>query len=536
LEGSSRELLPGSRPAGPIDRSEIASLTIRVRSRQDTAELEETVREIYSLPLDRRTYLSRGVLAATYGAPARDFDALEHFAHKHGLRVSHRSVARRTIVLTGKLGDLLRVFHADLSLYHHARGNYRGRRGEIYIPHQFSESITGVFGYDTRRNHGSRAALAPSLEVGLPPTHFARHYNFPTHYKGRRLDGRGQCIGIIALGGGFDRKELRTYFNEIRVPHPAIVSVSVDGAANHPSKSGDDDIEVMMDVEIAGAVTPRAKLAVYFAPNTNTGTLHALSAAIHDSERNPSVIAMSWGSNETDLSARWIRAYHEVFLDAAALGITVCAVTGDHGTTGNSTCEEWDGEHHVYHPASDDLVLACGGTQMTRGKEVAWNDGLRLGQKVRDRSGKVVRNGGWATGGGISDIFKLPDYQKHASVPRSIFTGKRGRGVPDIAMSAENYFLRWHGKKRHPDLFNGGTSCVVPLMAGLIARLNQAKKKNVGYLNPFLYANASKGVAKDIRKGYNGIFRTIKGYRARRGWDACTGLGTPDGTAILNNL
>src|SRR5262249_2893237 len=159
---------------------------------------------------------------------------------------------RRTLVLTGKLGDLLRAFPTDLGLYHHALGNYRGRRGEICIPHQFSESITGVFGYDTRRH--SRAAAAPSLEVGLSPTHFARRYNFPTHYKGQRLDGRGQCIGIIALGGGFDRKELRKYFHRIRVRHPAIVAVSVDGARNRPSKAGFDDIEVMMDVEIAGAV------------------------------------------------------------------------------------------------------------------------------------------------------------------------------------------------------------------------------------------------------------------------------------------
>jgi kumamolisin len=74
------------------------------------------------------------------------------------------------------------------------------------------------------------------------------------------------------------------------------------------------------------------------------------------------------------------------------------------------------------------------------------------------------------------------------------------------------------------------------LMAGLVALLNQAKRKNVGFLNSFLYANAAKGIVKDITKGHNGIFKTIKGYKARPGWDACTGLGTPDGTAILNKL
>jgi len=83
---------------------------------------------------------------------------------------------------------------------------------------------------------------------------------------------------------------------------------------------------------------------------------------------------------------------------------------------------------------------------------------------------------------------------------------------------------------------SGGTSAVAPLMAALVARLNQAKKKNVGFLNPFLYANVSKGVVHDVTSGTNAITRTVKGYKAGKGWDACTGLGTPDGTAILNNL
>ena len=73
-------------------------------------------------------------------------------------------------------------------------------------------------------------------------------------------------------------------------------------------------------------------------------------------------------------------------------------------------------------------------------------------------------------------------------------------------------------------------------MASLVALLNQAKKKNVGFLNPFLYSNVAKGVVKDVTQGTNAIHNTVKGYSAARNWDACTGLGTPDGMAILNNL
>src|SRR6267154_5518484 len=92
---------------------------------------------------------------------------------------------------------------------------------------------------------------------------------------------------------------------------------------------------------------------------------------------------------------------------------------------------------------------------------------------------------------------------------------KRGRGVPDIAMSATGYFTRVDTTE---SATGGGTSAVAPLMAALVARLNQAKKKNVGFLNPFLYANVRKGVVHDVTSGTNAIKDTIKGYRAGPGW------------------
>jgi kumamolisin len=126
----------------------------------------------------------------------------------------------------------------------------------------------------------------------------------------------------------------------------------------------------------------------------------------------------------------------------------------------------------------------------------------------------------------------VPAYQAQAKLPVSIANGKPGRGVPDIAMSATNYFTRVDRMEGA----SGGTSAVAPLMAGLVALLNQGKQKNVGFLNPFLYANATNGVVHDVTTGTNAIEHTVKGYSAATGWDACTGLGTPDGTAILSKL
>ena len=206
------------------------------------------------------------------------------------------------------------------------------------------------------------------------------------------------------------------------------------------------------------------------------------------------------------------------------MGITVCAASGDHGSA-SEAANNWDGKIHVLHPACDDLVLGCGGTQIENDHDVVWNDGTPFDVNVQG-------GGGWATGGGISTAFAVPSYQTGANLPNSLDTGKPGRGVPDIAMSATNYFTRVDSS----EFASGGTSAVAPLMAALVTRLNQAMKQNVGFLNPFLYANAARGLFHDVTQGANAITNTVAGYDAGPGWDACTGLGTPDGSAILAAL
>src|SRR5262249_33659555 len=152
----------------------------------------------------------------------------------------------------------------------------------------------------------------------------------------------------------------------------------------------------------------------------------------------------------------------------------------------------------------------------TISEEVVWNEGPQ----------------GGAGGGGISDLFPRPTYQAKAKIPKSL-SGKRGRGVPDIAGDADpatGYRVVVGGKQ----VPIGGISAVAPLWAGLIALINQQLGTPVGFLNPLLYGPlASAGAFHDIVSGNNDMNGDLGGYKARKGWDACTGLGTPDGTKIL---
>lgn len=530
IAGSKRTLLPNSRAAGPIDPTEIVSLTVRTRSVGDLAALEQRVQQQSREPLAKRTYLTRDELAKGHGAKAEDLDLIEQLAHEHNLMVVHRSAAERSVVLKGKLGDLLSLFPADVQLYHHSTGTYRGRQGEIQMPKALEGIVTGVFGFDTRPKHRNsrrvRPAAGPGADNGVPATQFATRYNFPQTYQGQTLDGTGQTIAIIELGGGFRASDLKVFFQEIGVPAPSVAAISVDHAGNKPTTADSSDGEVMLDIEVAGAVAPKAKFAVYFAPNNgDQGFIDGISAAVHDTERNPSVISISWGGPESATDQQGITAFHELFVAAAAVGVTICVASGDHGTA-DLDATDWDGMIHVDHPAVDDMVLGCGGTQIDgNGNDVVWNDGTPF-----DKS--VPGGGGWASGGGISEVIAVPSYQAKANLPVSIDSGKPGRGVPDIAMSATNYYTRVDSAEGA----SGGTSAVAPLMSALVALLNQAKKKNVGFLNPILYANASEGVVHDVTVGTNAITNTVKGYKAGPGWDACSGLGTPDGTALLGKL
>ncbi len=512
LAGSQRKPLVNSRPAGPADPSEITSVTVRLRPVNNIASLTATVEKLYASPLAQRKYLTREELTRRHGARREDLDAVEHFAQRHNLTVSHRSAAQRSLTLTGKLGDILSAFPAKLRIYKHSTGTYRGRTGGISIRREFRGIITGVFGLDTRPN--VKASFRPhtrSATALVPATFFAKRYNFP------QLDGSGQCIGIIELGGSFTHSDLHEYFHGIGIAAPKVSAISVHHGGDRKPQFADG--EVMLDIEVVGAVAPKALIAVYFAPHRGSGFLDAVNAAVHDAERSPSVISISWSSPEDPAAQQTITAFHEVFLEAAALGITICASTGDHGTAGMDAAD-WDRKIHVAHPSVDPLVLACGGTQIDeRGNDVVWNDGTPLSA------------GGWASGGGISQTRSIPAYQKHVKFPRPL-SGKRGRGVPDIAMSSTGYLSRVHGAPGP----QGGTSAVAPLMAGLVALLNQAKRKNAGLLNPFLYANAGKGIVKGVTEGTNAIAKTVKGYRAKAGWNACAGLGTPDGAKILKHL
>ena len=287
--------------------------------------------------------------------------------------------------------------------------------------------MVGVFGLDNRPQAQPRIQYydpaastlqAHAVTTSYTPAQLAHLYDFPT-----TLDGHGQCIALIELGGGYKLKDLKTYFHQLNLPLPKATSLSVDGGHNHPVGTPNSaDGEVGLDIEVAGAIAPGAHIVVYFAPNTARGFIDAVAQAIHDSTNNPTVISISWGAPEVDWTTQAMQAMDQTFQAAAALGITVCCAAGDKGS--GDGVRRWAGTCRL--PC---LQPPCLGLWRHTARSSPMQSRVRW-------SGTMVP--GSATGGGVSDVFDLPPWQDNAGVPPSINSTHRvGRGVPDIAGNAD---------------------------------------------------------------------------------------------------
>jgi kumamolisin len=516
LPGSEHKPVTGVRVKGPISGDDPVEVRITLKI---PASMEQRATELAKTPIAERQYMSHAEYEKAFGADDATVQKIEQFARDHNLAVSRIDRARNAVFLTGNVRDMNLAFQTHLECYEQPDGvTYRGRTGSLHVPEDIADKILSINGLDERpvatpkkrlRRPAATSNAAQTIEY--QPQQIASLYSFPTD-----VNGSGECIGIVELGGGFKQTDLNTYFGKA---NPTVTAVSVDGGRNHPTGDPNGpDGEVLLDIEVAGSIAPGAKIAVYFAPNTNKGFLDAVSTAVHDTTRKPSAISISWGSAEDGggYSSSVLSSFNQMFQAASLLGVTILVAAGDNGSSdGVST------GNHVDFPASNPWVTACGGTTLTAPdmhtiqNETVWNDGAQ----------------GGATGGGVSTVFPVPTYQQ--GLQATLSTNKTqpltGRGVPDLAGDADpntGYNVLVDGQS----FPIGGTSAVAPLMSGLVALLNQELGKPVGFWNPQLYQAIGTTAFRDITSGNNGT------YAAAKGWDACSGLGVPVGTALASAL
>jgi kumamolisin len=552
IHGSGRKAAPNARKIRPCDPD--AKIRVSIFARRNphvSSKALAKANAIRTQPILQRSYLTGAEFNEVYGADPDDLAAIEKFAADAGLKVIDTSVPKRRVLVEGRIADVESAFDTELNEFEHPEmGRYRGREGKISVPEALFPIVAGVEGLDTRpvgrprlvRTHFAPHALTRAGKVAnrwpgtfLPPQ-LAGLYDFPSE-----ADGTGQNLAIFAFNGGnspdprggYSATALKTYYvNVLKGKMPTITDVVVQGPGNDPgpdtkqsNNRGDSTGEIMLDLCVAGALVPGAKIFVYFTEFSAQGWIEALHQAITD-KNSISVISISYGNSEDDPNSLWtlagIKLVNQAFEAAASKGITICCASGDDGSRDDARSGA-----HADFPASSPWVLGVGGTSLkaTQGanpqiaSEVVWND-----------YSLPTPNG--AGGGGVSSIFPLPSYQNASGVPASANPPhKIGRGVPDVAAVADPYtgvvVMHIDGKHLEPI---GGTSASAPLWASLLVRINQALRAKVGFLNPTLYDSLAEGVLNDITVGNNGA------YQARLGWDACTGFGSPSGNKLLHAL
>jgi hypothetical protein len=583
IEGSHRPPRPGARLIGPADPDESFSVTIYVRRSPDAPPLLDMA-YWSKTPPGKRKFLSREEFASRYGAAQSDLEKVMKFATGQGLKVGETSSAGCSVSVSGTVKQMSKAFAVKLGRYETAKETYRGREGYVHVPTELAQVVRSVTGLDARRM--GRPNNVPGTTAMTPPW-VAQLYQFPT------TGASGQAIGLIELNGGYTLGDINSYFGKgpqasfsplisPNTPHPTPnlnPPVPVDVNVTNGSFTGSNTPgtgnsgEVMLDIIVASSVAQGAKIVMYWAPNSGTSQygpyataadwVATIVAAVNDTANYPSVISISWGSPEVDWTPANMNIVDDAFQSAAMMGVTVFKASGDWGsdddvdgtTNGGQTFTSsgvTNGYAYVDFPASDPWVTSCGGTIISKVsgstfKENTWNETWT--GKLNGQQQTIAV----ATGGGVSAYFPMPDWQAGAGVPNSGNPGGGpGRGVPDVSGNASiysGYAIVLGGTNPFPlplsnpglPLANGGTSVVAPLYAALTAIMNAKLGAPVGFLNPTLYSLNGTHVFRDINDGGNNENPTpgelpAPYYTSTLGWDACTGLGSINGTNLLNEI
>ncbi|MCB9230914.1 MAG: DUF697 domain-containing protein [Bacteroidia bacterium] len=375
--------------------------------------------------------------------------------------------------------------------------------------------------------------------------------------------GKGQTIGIISLFGGYLKSDLELYFRALDMKMPEIEMVSVDRGTNDLSEKSDSyNLENTLDIAVAAAAAPEAKIVVYCANGEKMGFfnsfINAVQAAVNDNVNKPSTVSISWSDTEMNWQLGQLKALNRIFWEGVQKGITFFASSGNYGARGTNS--PMISKPQVRFPASSPYVIACSGT-------TTLSDALRqniVEERVFNDPSYVMEKMPFpmASGGGYSSVFLRPLWQADEDLPESINQEKSPmRAVPDVTFNANmitGYPLYLRGSLYPVPV--GGTSSSAPVWAALIARINQARNEmgkklvkanllpaeiphfNIGYLHPRIYNQLklkNLGGFRDIKQGHNlfpGLLKWEK-YDARpEKWDGCTGMGPPNGTRLLELL
>jgi subtilase family serine protease len=481
---------------------------------RNQAELDNLLQELYDpSSLSYRQFLTVEEFTSRFGPTAEDYDSVIHFAETNGLTVVGTSRNRVNLDVTGSVASIEQAFHITMGVYQHPTEKRTffapDREPTPYLPFPLWH-IAGLDNYSIPHPNFVRRAqnelsMKPNATTGSGPSASFLGSDMRAAYYGGTLTGSGQSLGLLEFVGT-DLADLNTYYKNVgqtnKVP---ITLLSTDGTTTSCIASqGCDDTEQTLDMTQALGMAPGLTKLVMYIGSTDPSIFNAMATA---SPLNAQ-LSSSWTWFPADPATD-----NPFFQEFAAQGQNLFQASGDSGA--------WNSTSEVF-PADDALVTSVGGTDLQTSSaggpwssETAWVDG----------------------GGGLSpDKYSIPSYQT-ATASGCSACSKTLRNGPDVSANAD--FTFYVCADQIPCTANhfGGTSFAAPMWAGYMALINEQAVANgnppLGFINPSLY---TIGLSANYTTDFHDITSGSNGFSATTGYDLATGLGSPNGSGLINAL
>lgn len=509
---------------------------------RDAAGLKALTAQLYDpqSPLYRKFPAVTNLLER-FGPSAADFAAVQAFAASNHLTLRADSADRLVLDVHGAAGDVQRAFHLTLRQYHHpteARDFY-APDVEPSVPNSLPVAdIWGLSNYGRARHHAHVKpvsvinAAEPHSGSGTNGSYFGSDFR-AAYLPGVSLTGAGQMVGLLQFDGYY-ASDIAAFEQAAGFSAVPLQNVTLDGYNGIPTTgSGSGNIEVSLDIEMCISMAPGLSGIVVFEGNPNMVIPADVLNAMLTYSNQLKQCSSSWGWGGGPDST--IDSIFQL-MDAAGMQYFNASGDSDAFTVGQYSSNGVDNTAGLNAPSSSPYITQVGGTTLTTTgpggsyvSEKAWN------WNYNSSSGSYV-----GTSGGVSSYYTIPAWQTNLN-----FTTNGGdagyRNIPDVALTADNILVYYNNGSNGKV---GGTSCAAPLWAGLMALINQQAEATgaypVGFLNPTLYSLATGAgynlYYHDITTGSNCWSASTNQYFAVRGYDLCTGLGTPNGQALINAI
>jgi subtilase family serine protease len=496
--------------------------------------LSNLLRQIYDpASQNYHQFLTPAQFTEQFGPTPADYQAVQDFARSNGLAVTHVHGNRMLVGVEGQVSDVERAFNITLRTYRHPTENrtFFAPDTEPSVPVKLSIlDVSGLSSYSRPHSFRKPKSLTAKTAAGTPLAGSAPDgtsymgYDYRKAYvPGTALTGAGQKIALVQFDGYFPG-DIAAYQQLTGLPTIPITNILLDGFDGNPTLTGGEG-EVELDIEMVNSWAPGLSQLLVYEENPNVfNQVVVLNQIAMDNAAKQVSCSWGWfgGPNGT---------INQILQQMILQGQSFFQASGDSDAMLPGQVDDPNQEFSI---CADAYVTSVGGTKLATDaggnytSEMVWND----------RTPNPTA-GDWGSGGGISSYYPTPAWQAGFGTTTNHGIAN-GRNFPDVALPAEDVYVVLDGLAQT----SGGTSAAAPAWAGFMALVNQqaalSGKLPVGFVNPSIYAIAQTAAYNscfhDVTNGDNTWSGSLTNFFAVPGYDLCTGLGTPNGTNLINAL